>query len=897
MSNSNKTTEMYNKSGGKEQIQSLINKYQDIVNKEKLNQYNEEITKKDFILPMFHALGWDEVFAEEKVSRGRVGYALKINGIPKLFVGAKALKVDLDKEEFAKDKEEFAKQAINYAWHKGATWVVLTNFKEIKVYNAKWKGTNPTQNLFFSIELDQYVGESDKIWILSRDSMKKGLLDKKAEKRKNKAKKIPVDKQLLKNLAQFRGELSKSIAMHNQGKQLLEEDVDEVVQHILDKLMFIRLLEDRQIYPFMLQEISCEDKKKAVHIRLGELFKKIDKIYNSKLFRKHLYDNLIIDSHTLEMVICGLYSSSDGTIYDFSLIDADILGNMYEQHLGNILKKTDKKKTHRKEQGVYYTPTYIIDYIVKNTIGELINQKKFDIDKIKILDPACGSGSFLMKAYDHLLTLHNEKKETAEQTKLDITTDMELPYEKKVDILKNSIFGVDLDPKAVEIAQLNLLLKVAEKKHQLPILQDNIRLGNSLVDDPNYEDSRAFKWEKEFKDIFSTGGFDVIISNPPWGADIDNITEYLKENERSLGLLKENGLLGFIVPSTILFQSTYKDIRQLIKEYSITHIINLGEKVFKEVETPSCIIIIRKQINKKNKVKIMDVSYSKDNFYKKNKLLSPQYTFFPQKIYENTIDNIFVTFYRELKKDEMFLGDVLLCKDTGINYSCKGMGMKNKGKSDLSKRIIYSGKHLDKNDHEFLKGADINRYVVNYHPGRYLRKNYNSLLKENEFVGYDIITFNACPKILWRQTADRPIAAIDYQGVWYGRSIHAGILKDKRFDLKYIAALLNSNYLAYIYSQISKEKGRIFAQVKLNKIKKMPIKIAGPKEQEILSANVEIIEKYKAELLLYQSYSSDEKKILENKIRDIETNINEYVYRLYEVPENEKSMIEEIYGN
>ncbi len=608
MSNFNETMEMYNKYGGKEQIQSLISKYQDIASKGKLNQYNEEITKKDFILPMFRALGWDEVFAEEKVSRGRVDYALKINGIPKLFVKSKALKVDLD-------KEEFAKQAINYAWHKGATWVILTNFKEIKVYNAKWKGTNPTQNLFFSTGMDQYVDESDKIWILSRDSMKKGLLDKKAEKRKNKSKKIPIDKQLLKDLAQFREALSKSIVRYNQDKQLLEEDVDEAVQHILDKLMFIRLLEDRQICPFMLQEMLCEAKKKTVHIRLDELFKKIDKIYNNKLSRKHLQEDLIIDNYTLEMVICGLYSSSDGTVYDFSLIDADILGNMYEQYLGNIVKKTDKRKIHRKEQGVYYTPTYLVDYIIKNTIGELVKQKKFDIDKIKILDPACGSGSFLMKAYDYLLALHSEKKGMAEQTKLDITTNMELPYEKKVGILKNSIFGVDIDPKAVEIAQFNLLLKAAEKKHQLPTLQDNIKLGNSLVDDPNYEGSRAFNWEKEFKDIFSTGGFDVIISNPPWGADIDSISGYLKENypnstkarldiykcfiERSLGLLKENGLLGFIVPSTILFQSTYKDIRQLIKEYSIIYIINLGEKVFKEVETPSCIIIIKsKQIKK-----------------------------------------------------------------------------------------------------------------------------------------------------------------------------------------------------------------------------------------------------------------------------------------------------------
>jgi len=169
------------KEQAKEEINKLIEKYERIKADGRIKRYNEEMTKKDFIVPLFGALGWDvynkkadEVTAEEKVSKGRVDYAIRINGMPKLFVEAKPLKADLD-------DPKWAKQAINYAWHKGVVWAVLTDFEEIKVFYAEFKSKYPLQSQFLRLSYRQYLEEFDQLWLLSRESLERGLLDKLAE--------------------------------------------------------------------------------------------------------------------------------------------------------------------------------------------------------------------------------------------------------------------------------------------------------------------------------------------------------------------------------------------------------------------------------------------------------------------------------------------------------------------------------------------------------------------------------------------------------------------------------------------------------------------------------------------------------------------------------------------
>jgi len=905
---------MSNKDKAKEEIKLLVAKYNRLVEAGKVKSYNEEMTKKDFILPLFRALSWsvedgEEVTAEEKISKGRVDYAFRIQSIPKLFLEAKSLKEDLD-------KIEFAEQAINYAWHKGATWAVLTDFEGIKVFNAEWKSSNPLQNLFFSLSCNQFLERFEQLWLLSRGSLENSAIDKEAEKWGKKAKKVPVDKQLLSDLTRFRELLTKNILKNNVSKNLSAEELDEAIQRIIDRLIFIRTIEDKQLEAPILQSLIREDQTKRVYKKLNNAFRKIDDIYNSKLFAFHLCEELNIDDDVLEKIITGLFKTSDETVhYDFSAIDADVLGNIYEQYLGYLLKKTEKRgklvegKAHRKEQGIYYTPTYVVDYIVKNTIGELAKDKKIDLSKIKVLDPACGSGSFLMKAFDYLVTLDKKRNGVVEQTKLD-TSGASATYGRKIEILKNNIFGVDLDPKAVEIAQLNLLLKAAEKKHRLPTLQENIKVGNSLIDDSAVS-SRAFKWEEQFKEIIANGGFDVVVGNPPWGADIDDILDYLKEKypnstqehkdiykcfiEQAMNLLRNEGLLGFIVPNTCLLQPRYKDIRLFLKGYTIIKIANLGEKVFEGVDAPSCIIIVQKKMmNGKNKIKIIDLANSKDNSFKANALSSPKYIELLQSVYDKTVDNNFVTFYRELKNDEKFFGEVIDCRDAGINYQRVGTGMKEKGKGDLAERLLYkNNEQKRKIDVMYYKGEDINRYSIQEKTSRFVRTDYKNFIKKNEVVRLDTKTYSHVPKLLWRQTAEYPIAVIDNAGVWFGRSIQAGIFIDKEFDIRYLLALLNSKYFSYLYIQSARELGRVFPQVKLNKIKQLPIKIIPLEKQQPFIKLVDRMLSLNKQLQEIGDKKTAQTAKLDDEIKKTDQEIDELVYKLYGITEAEKKIIEE----
>lgn len=580
-----------------EQVRALVEKYQEIVRTGRISKYNEEMTKKDFILPLFEALGWktsdsEEVSAEEKISKMRVDYGFRINGIPKFFLEAKSFREDLD-------NKNFVEQAINYSWHKGCTWAILTNFEGLKIFNAEVKTSSPWMSqLKPTLHCNEFVEKFDELYLLARQSFENRLLDTEAEKWNKKAKKASIDKQLLTDFTRFRTILSKNISKLNSAKKITEQELDECVQRILDRLMFIRNCEDRELEPKTLianyREWASKGKGHLIK-SLRATFLHFDDEYNSKIFAKHLCDDLEIDNEVLREVIEGLYTTKDNETYDFAIIDADVLGTIYEQYLGHILRKTEKtakvtdNHTHRKEQGIYYTPPYIVNYIVRSTLGKVLKGKKVDVEHLRVLDPACGSGSFLIKAFDVLNEYYKENDEDYKQTQLDLQSG--IPFKTKSRILQNNIFGVDLDRQAVEIAQLNLLLKIAEKGHRLPLLEKNIRTGNSIVDDENFASSKTFKWEKEFSEIISNGGFDVAIGNPPYvrQEELSELKPYLEANystyqgtadlfvyffEKELKLLKENGYFSMIVSNKWLRAGYGKNLRKFISDFWIEELID-----------------------------------------------------------------------------------------------------------------------------------------------------------------------------------------------------------------------------------------------------------------------------------------------------------------------------------
>ncbi|MBU0756619.1 MAG: N-6 DNA methylase [Nanoarchaeota archaeon] len=895
---------MPDKETAKEEIRKLIEKYNRLVESGKLKSYNEEMTKKDFILPLFRILGWnvedgDEVTAEERISGGRVDYAFRIDGIPKLFIEAKALKVDLD-------KIEFAEQAINYAWHKGATWAVLTDFEGVKVFNAEWKSQNPLQNMFFAINCSQFLDRFEQLWLLSRESLENGIIDNEAEKWGKKAKKIPVDKQLLSDLTRFRDLLNKNILKNNASKNISGDELDETVQRILDRLLFIRTLEDKHLEAPVLQALIREDKHKKVFKKLNILFREIDDVYNSKLFRPHLCEELILDDDLLEKIISGLFKTSDNTVhYDFGAIDADVLGNMYEQYLGHIMKKTAKRakltsgKAHRKQQGIYYTPTYVVDYIVKNTIGELAKNKKFDLKNIKILDPACGSGSFLMKAFDYLVTFDKKKNGDIDQTKLDLTGASAV-YGRKVEILKENIFGIDLDPKAVEIAQLNLLLKAAEKKHRLPTLQENIKVGNSLIDDSTVAGKRAFKWEEEFKQIMDKGGFDVVIGNPPYGATFnDSELEYLKRFktskirnydsyiffiEKVLLLLKMGGIFSFIVPDTFLRKSDLIVLRELIlSKFNVKKIVEIGA-VFEDAKvTENVIFVLEKCNNSKmiSKNKFTHCSMNKDRRKEERLILLSKQKW-------DSSGEVKQTSWKE--SPEMRLGKYNSHKLINIIEKIENSQLIKDIDDILISRGSEGGKNLIKKSkiNEGYKliviPDDISKYSVAFND-RYFPIRDTNLDKYHKEKLLIIRIRNTRLK-------DRIIASYDNSGVCTLKTLQIlNLREDSNLNLKFILGVLNSKVINfYCHHYLSDD---------INKKYIMSLRLLVP-DLNRQAKIIELVEKINLksnELLELKHKQTDEKFQIEKEIHKLDSEIDQKVYKLYGLTKEEIKIVEDSLNN
>ena len=895
-------------------IKELIDKYTQLAEEKRIGGYNEELTKKDFILPLFEALGWnvynnpnktDSVSAEERISKKRVDYGFKINGIPKFFLEAKAIPVDLN-------KTKFAEQAINYSWHKGCTWAVLTDFEGIKVFNAEWKSKTVRDNLFLNLIWSDYLDRFDTLWLLSKESFEKDLLDKEAELFGKKSKKIPVDKQLLADFTRFREMLSKDITRLNQDKGLTEEELDESVQRVLDRLIFIRNCEDRELEARelmpALREWENVGKKGQLLKQLRAVFNYFNDQYNSKLFQKHLCDSLDISDIVLNEVVNGLYQTKDKAVYyDFSAIEADVLGNIYEQYLGHILRKTAKRakvtESHarRKEQGIYYTPSYIVDYIVRNTLGELLKRKRpKEVEKIRVLDPACGSGSFLIKSFDILNEYWREKDKNYAQAQLD-TTGQGTTFTRKAKILQNNIFGVDLDKQAVEIAQLNLLLKIAEKGHRLPLLQQNIKIGNSLIDNPEVAGDKAFKWEEEFEQIMDEGGFDVAIGNPPYVFSRNFIPtlykEYFSKNyetfeyqpdlyitflERAIKLAKPGGYIGVIVPNAWFGNLRTEKIRKFILENTtIITVIYCPKETF-NIGVETAVLIFQKKKYKQSKKGVMVYGYDRAiNLVEYGSVLQSSLMANKDgKLNFRLTEGIFNLI---LKIERSIKPLIEFCDITrGINAYDKYRGQS----ADVIKNRKYHSDHkVDDSYLPELKGKNVGRYLYSWGGKSWIK--YGEWLAAPRDPKY----FTGERIILRQIPSKRLVATIIKEDFCIDQTVFIAKPKQIALPLNYLLGIINSGLMAYYFKYRNEELDEVFPKVKLEQFKNLPIKIV-PKDQQQIIELVDKMLSLNNSLNELGDKKTDERARIEKEIKKTDKEIDELVYKIYGITDEEKKIIE-----
>ncbi|MDG1287356.1 MAG: TaqI-like C-terminal specificity domain-containing protein [Rickettsiales bacterium] len=796
------------------------------------------------------------------------------------------------------------KTPVEQAWeygtdNKGTKWVLVSNYREIRLYayghgRKEYDGfdlsklTNPKNYAHFLLLLSPKNLLNGHTLSLLRESEK-------------------VEKQITDALYQdykaLRSQLISSLTQQNPNVESLE--IIQFSQTILDRILFIAFAEDKGLLPKETLKKAYETQNnynpQPVWENFKGLFVAIDKGspplnitgYNGGLFSA----NPAIDNLSLSDELCeGFKKIGD---YDFdSDVSVNILGHIFEQSITDLeeikahatgeLDALDKKKSKRKKDGIFYTPPYITNYIVEQAVGGWLKDRQSEIgfDKlpaladedyasikiakngkvsqnakvkkhikawqeyktvlsnIKVLDPACGSGAFLNEVFDYL----KNEGEAVNSQLTEFNGGQAHIFRWDTHILANNIYGVDLNNESVEITKLSLWLKTANKGEKLTYLDNNIKCGNSLIDDSAIAGDSAFDWNVEFADIMQAGGFDVVVGNPPYVFARENFSQdekdcyvkkfisaqyqvntYLLFIEQSLRKVKEtSGRVNLIVPNAWLMVTSAKNLRHYILENSyIKRVTNLSGYSFDNVNVETIIVDLVKTKNLNGKS--LEVYQSNEHkgfshLHNKSQIDFNQNSDYEFQVFLNNLESDTI---QKIIQTSQPLEKVCAIKTTLKAYQ-KGKGKPKQTSDDVKNRIYDFHEKVDKNTYKYLEGKDVNRYAVKW-SGGYLQ--WGTHLAEPR----NLEIFNS-PRILIREITGKYPASVlaTYVEETYLCNISniAVIPESEEYSVFYILSLLNSNTLSYYFMRTNPKAVRqMFPKIILKDLRQFPIKMATPEEQ------------------------------------------------------------------
>ncbi|MFM2385956.1 MAG: hypothetical protein RL660_713 [Bacteroidota bacterium] len=707
-----------------------------------------------------------------------------------------------------------------------------------------------------------------------------------------------VTKQLYKEYSQFRKNLFNNIVTLNPTIDKLL--VFKKTQKLLDRFLFLFFAEDRQLVPpnsvrLILDQwnnlkdldayVPLYDRFKLYfgYLNNGHKGKQHDIFaYNGGLFAPdEILDTITIDDSALYDATLALSN------YDYNTeVDVNILGHIFEHSLTEIeeLEKeitataiAETKTSKRKKDGVFYTPKYITKYIVENTVGTLCKNKKEELQlqeedyhkltkkakkelyntlqtykdwllQITIIDPACGSGAFLNQALEFLIAEHRWLAELEANV-----TGASIVFDVETSILENNLFGVDINEESVEIAKLSLWLRTAQKGRKLNSLNNNIKCGNSLIDDPAVVGDKAFNWNNEFPHIFEKGGFDVVIGNPPYvnakgenfrqqekdfyyknyQTAIYQIDTYLLFIEKANALLNRNRLASFIVPNAWMNNLLLEGIRKYILEnFQLVEIVNTPIGVFADATVDTIIFNIATNKNRSDDVKISIVN--------NNTIEILQYT--NQETFYNNDKYILDIFTNDLSRNlniKIEENTIHLGKITdmagGIKEYQNGKGKpKQTDRERLENRFNYDFKK-DDTFLPHLTGSEFSNYLINWNR-KYL--SYGEWLAEPRQLKY----FEG-ERLIIREIPSKKGLIVAYTNEIFTIKNSAHICKhlNDEYSLKFILALLNSTLMGYYFKFKFSEFDDVFPKAKIGQCKQLPIKITAIENQQPFINKAEIM--------------------------------------------------------
>lgn len=899
----------------------------------------------------------------------------------------------LSKDKYARTPVE---QAFGYAPKYGAScqWVIVSNFKEIRLYRSN---SMIDYQVFYLENLKDDLEFKKFVYLLSFESLV-GTGNEKSKSLKlseeYQKEQIEIEKKFYNLYKQIRIDIFENI--RNNNKNISEYIILEKVQKLLDRFLFICFCEDKNLLPRNSFQKVIDRGTENRDLGVFEYFKILCNWintgnpkheiphFNGGLFKADEdLDTLIID----DIVFEKMQAISE---YNFdSELNENILGHIFEQSISDIEEfksqineqDFDVKKGKRKKDGVFYTPKYITKYIVENTINYWLEDKRKElgedklpiltdedythkyknktssvkvfsenykkhidfwkryketIKNIKILDPACGSGAFLITAFEFLLKQTN----MIDEKLLDLTGEQDLFSDTTRYILENNIFGVDLNRESVEITKLSLWLKSANKNKTLTTLENNIKCGNSLIKDKEFVKDLAFDWEKEFPEIFKNGGFDIVIGNPPYvrQESIKEIKPYLEQNykvytgvadlycyfyELGYNLLKDNGYLGFIT-SNKWFRAKYGEkLREfLLNNTEFYNIVDYnGTKVFEGATVDSNILIFKKN-RVKNSIFSLQIADTIPIEYEQEKLSKESFIFINQN--EDSIKEKIERIGKPLKEWDINI-------NRGITTGLNDAFIIDKETKDKLLEEDYKNSEIIK---PLLRGKDIEKYNINYadfylinsHNGKAGKgaidiENYPQIkkwlerfepkLSKRADKGKTPFNLRNCAylkefekeKIVWQRVTKENTFALAEKDTFILDSM--AFLSNIEKKKKYLLGILNSKLIYFYLNQYTHKYGNNGFLLSNQYVEKLPIK---PYNNEIeLENKVDLILENNKKLSSYKELLGrakknkkydeiiDLEKLVEktqDEIKKLDYEINQMVYKIYELTVDEIKIIE-----
>jgi hypothetical protein len=952
-------------------IKRLIERFDQQSDQVRSPEYNETQLRIDFVNPMFAALGWDmdnsagyaeqyrDVVHEDRVKVAGMtkapDYSFRIGGARKFFLEAKKPFVNL------KTAWEPAYQLRRYGWSAKLAVSILTDFEEMAVYDcrvAPRQFDKPAVARRDYLTYHEYTERWDFIeGTFSKRAVLQGEFDRYCQTAKGRGRQ-EFDDTFLEEIEEWRRELANNLALRNES--LDEPGLNFSVQRIIDRIIFLRIAEDRGTEGTgQLMGLLNGDQTYA---RLKKLFIDADVRYNSGLFHFEnekgrdetpdtLTTGLEVDDAALKKIIKRLYYPESP--YEFTVVNVDILGSVYERFLGKLITLTaghrariEEKPEVRKAGGVYYTPAYIVDYIVKNTVGKLLeNKTPKEAANLKVLDPACGSGSFLIGAYQHLLDWYLARYTASEPAKLATgknavlrpspAGNWRLTIAERKRILLDNIHGVDLDSAAVEVTKLNLLLKCLEgetsqtlgfqhrfsfgKERALPDLGHNVLCGNSLVgsdmmstdawkgmDDRAKRRLNPFDYEREFSPVFEGGGFDALIGNPPWGADLDEPSRrYLNKYPRVAdfessqyflhrvpGLSKPNGLMGMIVPNTFFLNVWAKGARaEMGSAGGYLSLVDLSElDVFLGPNVRSGIILWKKAKAEvctcltwvragTPPVALRDVTSAE---------LSAASTWKQYFEAESPARSVVIRLAATHKR----LSDFASVRQGYIPYRTTTLTRRHgarRAAEILEGRLFHSNERVDDSSLREIQGADVGRYRLEW-SGTWVRYGHwvsTHLPVEEVFSG---------DRVLIREVTGKPphrlLATVTDQVFVHNPSVLA-VAPQPGVSPRVIAGVLNSKLGSLLFSVLApKAKKGLFPKIIITDAKLLPFPAVVKSKafsdlDRLVAAQLELSRRLASEPL------PQGREQLEREIAATDRQIDKLVYQLYGLTADEVRIVEE----